>query len=440
MKLQSRQFKAWRLVVLVILICGMFLPTMVWAQVKQLSIAYQPYPIHLQQIKWAEKWGKEHGIKIIRAPISYEAFVQKVTSSFLTPEAPFDITWHNDDWGEMWQEYLEPIEDIKGFENICPNLYTYVFDYKGHITGMPMVATDAGIHYRKDLIPAPPQDWKEMQTLAIALQYGGKVKWGYVGGVRSPHTWGTLYWSLRANNCGVFWPAYVVNSTEFVASYGFTPMVTDDRFVEAVEFWWDNLNKYHICPPGMVNYSRTDANALYMAGNAAMMWQDSVAYGEFNDPTKSKVAGKTGLMPFPAGPHGKKTSWDVCWGWAIPKNIPEERKKVAKELLSFLISDKVQLDLWKTTGGIPVTVSARKHLLATDPLFREVANATFKTECVYNSGGYFFPEWVEVDTICSDYFVKALLGPREKIREVLEKADEEIRKVVKKARRRYGFK
>ena len=138
------------------------------AEITSLRVAYMPYPVHKQQLKWMEKWAAEKGITIERAPIAYEHYAQEVVMHLTRKDPPFDIIWHNDDWGEMYAKLLEPIDDIPDFKKVSPTLYDGVFpdripfqpgDYR--ITGLPFTTTSAVLFYRKDLAPTAPRTWWE---------------------------------------------------------------------------------------------------------------------------------------------------------------------------------------------------------------------------------------------------------------------------------------
>ena len=53
----------------------------------------------------------------------------------------------------------------------------------------------------------------------------------------------------------------------------------------------------------MPAYDRNEANAVFMAGDAAFTVADSLWWGQFNDPAKSKIAGKVAAARFPLGPN-----------------------------------------------------------------------------------------------------------------------------------------
>ncbi|MCK4419946.1 extracellular solute-binding protein [Candidatus Aerophobetes bacterium] len=397
----------------------------------KLTVAYAPHPCHKQQVEWIQKWVKtQPNVELELAQLSYEVYFPKVSAAIQSPRCEYDVVWHNDDWGQAWINWMEPVDDVQNFEMIQPYQYENIFTKPEanmlRSTAVPFIGTDAGMFYRKDLIPVPPKTWEEMQVLSIALQGAGKVKWGYVSGMKYPHDYKTFLAFMWANLGDIFWPPFE-RDRRVLAAYGWTPMVTNVRVMEMVEFWWDQIHKYKTCPPDNIGYSRTTSHAMFMAGDVAMHGADALVYGDLNDPAKSKVAGNVGLAPFPYGPHGKGgMSWDVPWAWAIPKNIPEENKKAAKKALGYILTDEVQIDLWKTTGGLPVTASARDKLMATDPLFQEFAEATFKAPVLVQSALY-FPGWPEVHTLFADYVTKALMGTREDIKKNMEKLAEEIK-------------
>ena len=108
-------------------------------------------------------------------------------------------------------------------------------------------------------------------------------------------------------------------------------------------------------PRGMPAYDRNEANAVFMAGDAAFTVATRCGGRTFNDPAKSKVAGKVGRTRFPLGPNRKEPfAWDDIWGWAIPKSISPERKKLAKQMLNAMMLDEEgQIKLWKATGAPP---------------------------------------------------------------------------------------
>ena len=212
---------------------------------------------------------------------------------------------------------------------------------------------------------------------------------------------------------------------------GDEPAITEPCHREIVEYWWDALHTHKISPPGMTAYGRNEANAIFMAGDAAFTLIDSIHFGEFSDPKKSKVAGKVAMAPFPVGPRGKApTSWNEIWGWAIPKGSPPEKKKIVKEMLSAMMSDEAgQIEMWKKTGGAPANAKLWAKLRKDDKDFDMLMHAVFDQKPLTHSA-YYFPEWPAVHKAYSDAVIAAVSGKREDIPKVLKENVEKVRRAA----------
>ena len=244
------------------------------------------------------------------------------------------------------------------------------------------------------------------------------------------NTWFSLWWTMWANNCDILKPLFERDNAKLAAAR-FEPAVTEPCHREIVEFWWDAINTHKISPPGMTAYGRNEANAIFMAGDAAFTLVDSTHFGEFNDPKRSKIVGKVGMAPFPIGPRANKpTSWNEIWGWAIPKGVPAERAKLAKEMLSGMMTDDAgQIEMWKKTGGPPPNIKLWPKLAAEDKDFAALKHAVFDQTPITHSA-YYFAEWPAVHKAYSDMAIAALSGKREDIPKVLAEHVDNIQRAA----------
>ena len=104
---------------------------------------------------------------------------------------------------------------------------------------------------------------------------------------------------MWGNNCDVLLPPYERDNAKLAAA-GWKSGMTDPCMQQTVEYWWDAINTHKIAPRGMPAYDRNEANAVFMSGDAAFTVADSLWWGTFNDPAKSKIAGKVGRHALPA--------------------------------------------------------------------------------------------------------------------------------------------
>jgi ABC-type glycerol-3-phosphate transport system substrate-binding protein len=242
------------------------------------------------------------------------------------------------------------------------------------------------------------------------------------------NTWFSFLWTLWANNCDILKPL-LERDNEKLKAAKFEPAITEPCHREIVEFWWDAINTHKISPPGMTAYGRNEANAIFMAGDAAFTLVDSTHFGEFSDPKRSKIVGKVGMAPFPVGPRAKApTSWNEVWGWAIPIGVPAEKKRLVKEMLSAMMSDEAgQIEMWKKTGGPPPNVKLWPKLAAEDTDFAALKHAVFDQKPITHAA-YYFAEWPAVHKAYSDAVIAAVSGKREDIAKVLEENVEKVRR------------
>jgi ABC-type glycerol-3-phosphate transport system substrate-binding protein len=392
-------------------------------QVKELRIGYQPNPIQDASIAMMETWGAKHGVKIVKIPNSYGVYVEKMTASLTSGSDQYDVIWHNDDWGQLWAHLLEPTDDVDGLKyadtwGMSPIIFN---NAQGQNTVVPMGHTFGVFYYRTDLVKENevPQTWDDIVRIGKKLQAEGKVKFGYVGGMSMNNTWFTWLWSMWTDNCDVLMPIYE-RDNKVLAQNGWRSALTDPCMRQVAEFWWDAINTHKISPRGMPAYDRNEANAVFMAGDAAFTVADSVYWATFNDPAKSKVAGKVNITYFPLGPNRREHfAWNDIWGWAIPKSISAERKKVAKQMLSDMMLDEPgQFSLWKATGAPPPNKELWDRIAQNDAFMRQLKKVSLDVPGKVR-GAYYFEKWPGVHKAFSDAVIKAVTGKREDISKAL---------------------
>jgi ABC-type glycerol-3-phosphate transport system substrate-binding protein len=286
--------------------------------------------------------------------------------------------------------------------------------------------------YRSDLVKPEevPKTLADLVTASKKLQADGKVKFGYVGGASMNNSWFTWFWSMWGNNCDVLAPPYERDNKKLAAN-GWKSMMTEPCMKETVEYWWDAINTHKISPRGMPAYDRNEANAIFMGGDAAFTVADTLWWGTFNDPAKSKMAGKIAAARFPLGPNRKDPfAWDDIWGWAIPKSISPERKKLAKEMLSAMMVDKEgQMKMFKATGAPPPNTTFWPEIAAADPFMKLLKESVLDSPHKVR-GAYYFANWPAVHKAFNDTVTKAVTGKREDIAKVLAEGAPNVSKAA----------
>jgi ABC-type glycerol-3-phosphate transport system substrate-binding protein len=389
---------------------------------QSLNLCYMNHPVIAANVAILEKWAKEQGVTLNKTPVSYSVYLPKITqmlSAGATDQC--DIIWNNDDWGQDLEGYLASVEDVTEVRNVAEGQLEPFHNKEGQATAVPIVTTAGIFFYRTDLVPEDqvPKTWDELVAVSKKLQEEDRVRWGYVGGMSYTNTFFSFWWTLWNNNCDIYEPLYERDNVK-MGEAGWKPMTASACQKETAEFWWDALHTNKISPPGMTTYSRDEANAIFQAGDAAFTVADTTFLGNFNNPDKSKIAGKVGIASFPQGPNSSgHRNWIDIWGWSIPKVIDAEKQAAAKKLLGAMMTDvDGQIEQWHLTGGPPPNTKVWKVLDEQDPNWVKMSKILFDSKHVHDA--YYFRNWAATHKVYSDVMIRAMKGSREDIQATLE--------------------
>jgi len=120
------------------------------AQAKRLTVAYMPHPILLSQMEWMRNGAKQLGLELDTPAIAYVDYVQSMTAQFMSPRNRYQIIWNNDDWGQLFGPFLEPIDDV--VKQTWPEDRAWMMRIRGKQTAAPFVLTAGVMFYRTDLV------------------------------------------------------------------------------------------------------------------------------------------------------------------------------------------------------------------------------------------------------------------------------------------------
>ncbi|WKU05575.1 sugar ABC transporter substrate-binding protein [Micromonospora sp. HUAS LYJ1] len=210
------------------------------------------------------------------------------------------------------------------------------------------------LYYRTDLFEkygiTPPKTLDELPTVAAAIKQksDGKV---------TPI-------ALRGQSAALpftFGPFLHSQGVEWTKPDG-TPNFDSPGAADAINRYATLARDYG--PPGVVNNTFTQSSALFAAGTVAMELESSNEISSINDPKTSKVVGKIGVLDFPAGSAGSKST---VLSWGIAMSSYSKHKDAAWKFIEWATSKETQLKL--TEGGIaPPRTSVAQDKAYTDTL------------------------------------------------------------------------
>ncbi len=114
----------------------------------------------------------------------------------------------------------------------------------------------------------------------------------------------------------------------------------DPRSVKFTETWVTMVRESG--PPNWANMQWYDAMEAFTAGQGGMIADADFFAAGYEDPTKSKVAGKVGYALIPAGPGGKP--YAGLWTWALGINKATKNKEAAWLFIAWATAQRTLLN------------------------------------------------------------------------------------------------
>jgi multiple sugar transport system substrate-binding protein len=217
--------------------------------------------------------------------------------------------------------------------------------YRGEIFGVP-IFIDAGLlYYRKDLLEkygiSPPRTWPEMVQRAKTI----------LAREQDPHLVGFS---------GQFkqYEGLVCNMMEYILSNGgalwdekrLKSAISAPLAVEAVRFVRDQIIG-QISHRGVLAYEEPESMTLFTEGKAIFHRNWPYTWNIANDPQRSTIAGKVGMMPLPSFPAGKGVA--TLGGWQLAISRFSKKPDLAWRFVSFMTSEAIQKRITMATGRAP---------------------------------------------------------------------------------------
>ena len=160
------------------------------------------------------------------------------------------------------------------------------------ISALPTFVDPFVMFYRKDLYDQkgfkPPKTMAEWEEQAKAFQ-------------NPPGMYGFVARGLKNANATPW--AYVIYSFggKYITDKN-DSMLNGPEWVKAMDWYAGMLRRF--APPGVVNFNWYECSSAFMQGQVATYYDGVNFANQFEDPGKSKIAGKVGYAALPAGPAG----------------------------------------------------------------------------------------------------------------------------------------
>lgn len=206
---------------------------------------------------------------------------------------------------------------------------------EGPLYSIPVLSESYILAYRKDIFDQygikVPTTLEEMAEAARLVKKNAGIPGLVARGTPSVASIGTGYGSGLKSFTDGQW-------NEFDDKLN--AMLHDPRAVKYTEMWVSMVRESG--PPNWANMQWYDAMEAFTAGQAGMIADADFFAANYEDPNKSKVAGKVGYALLPAGPGGKP--YAGLWTWALGINKATKNKEAAWLFVQWATSQRTLMN------------------------------------------------------------------------------------------------
>jgi multiple sugar transport system substrate-binding protein len=191
------------------------------------------------------------------------------------------------------------------------------------------------LYWRSDLALGPPASLDELHRQAA----GRSIPFGFV-------------WQ------GARYEGLVTVFLEYLGAFGGRILdergrvvVDSEAAIRALEYMRDAIYQHGVVPADVLTWQEEQARFAFQNGQAQFMRNWPYAVALLRDPDRSRVAGRFGVAPMPAGPGGTSTA--ALGGSQLAINARSDQPEAAYALIEFLLEPEQMLERARVVGQYP---------------------------------------------------------------------------------------
>jgi multiple sugar transport system substrate-binding protein len=246
-----------------------------------------------------DRFTQLNNIKVNYTPITSAQYVQKVVAEFTGGGGP-DTLYVYDDSLAAWVEgdYLQPLDGLPGVDEVYDAIYpgnATAMTYQGKRYGLPYYTDSNSLTYNSGIlakagITKPPASLEELEAQAVKIKNAGLLQYPIGVPAQLSDTWWSWVWALVFASGGNMFDdqqAPIMNTT--------------DTVVKDVFAWLQQAaNKSKVIDPACLQLLPVPIDNAMKAERYAYTIGARYANRDYNDPTKSKAAGKIKMALVPS--------------------------------------------------------------------------------------------------------------------------------------------
>ncbi|MBI4478382.1 MAG: ABC transporter substrate-binding protein [Acidobacteria bacterium] len=278
----------------------------------------------------------------------HQLYVQWLNARAPEPDVlQLDVIWTAEFAGAGWILPLEPFG--LDADDFIPAALA-ASRWRGTLYAVPWFVDLGLLYWRTDLLDAPPRSLSDLGDAARRVQSAGRTRFGLVWqGARYEGLVTVFVEHLSAFGGGILDAAGRV-------------IVDEPPAVRALTFMRDAIGRDGFVPSSVLTWREEQARFVFQNGDAAFMRNWPYAWALLQDRSRSRVANRFAVAPFPAGEGGRPAA--ALGGAQLAVNAWSANPTLAWELVRFLTAPEQMLERARLAAQLP----SRRSLYATDAL------------------------------------------------------------------------
>lgn len=240
-------------------------------------------------------------------------------------------------------EYVLPLDRFMARDGINKADYMdgpmAAVTFRGRTWGLPKFIDAGLLFYRTDIVDTPPATWDELIEMAAKYVGQGGTDYGYVAQGRQ-------------------YEGLICNAIEFIGAYGGHVVdgtgaitINNPGTVAGVAKMVELFNKDFV-PSNITAYTELESHTAFLEGQSVFIRNWPYQWALAQDQNQSKIVGKIGVAPLPAGPNGSAAA---LGGWVSMINAYSNHPEEAWEFLKFMCGPEGQ-EISAIYGGLAPTL------------------------------------------------------------------------------------
>jgi multiple sugar transport system substrate-binding protein len=257
-------------------------------------------------------------------------------------------------YGDLYIDLKEAIPATTLAEFVPGTLASSMVD--GRLVQLPRVTDVSNLYYQKELYDSADNKAKYKAKFGTELappKTFDEFKQQIIFFANPPNLYGTAFAGKDEGMTGRFMEIVRANGGDMFDA-NWNPTFNSQAGLDALQWFIDIYNAKAV-PAGTVNYTWDDIGQAFAAGTLAvdLDWPGFAAF--YNDPAKSKVAGKVGFAVSPVGTAGKRGGWSGSHSFSVTQAC--DNKPAAVSFITFLTDYDSEM-MEARAGNLPTRTKA----------------------------------------------------------------------------------